>query len=714
MENINIYPFGKDGQLPGNIGLVNDMYTGGADSALTAEQGKIIGDGLFSTPVDLSGFVASTGIINSVDNWDSSGGTCIFLPVEPGKVYKLSNTDENNNSHNVNYSFLTAAGVGSQGTTPAYATGYSGRVIINYGVTILVTAPADAKYLYLRKTLSDGDYILPLVSLWDTNIAEKIKGAQDASSPLYEVKWSDLRTYTNIAIGTAKKWGSGIGDCMMLPIFPGWKYKVVQTTTHNAHIAILSQWKPGESTDPVQFATGWDDRVVVQRGAEPYVFTAPDDAVAMYIRLTDSQGNAQTPQAIYTYQEDYELLVATFNSAYNKTDVDSVVNKFCKLADGKDDIETFMFFTDPHLTNMSRYEGMDEFVRDKYISTLQRYYNSLPLDNCICGGDWLDNAHTSPEACAILGFVDGVMRKLFRNYRPILGNHDTNPYSGNGGSADWVNALTYKTVRNLMFRENKETYYSFDGVNTKFYMMNSGMSYVKTMTNSTYNQYIGPRWEQIAWLGNKLLTDDAANSIIAMHIYANADSEEEWFSDETGLRAAGIHEFGYNCKRLAVAYNNRESITLNGITYNFSACTGRVLFILCGHSHLDYVDTSGEIPIVCTTNLEGNYWDDDAKVTLKSATFDNCLCDLDNMALFAVRVGAGVSRIVNYSPKTVAVGSTISLTKKVSGTVTWASRDGSIATVSSGTVTGVAAGVVGIVATNEAGEEEYWIVKVTA
>lgn len=712
MANKTVYPYGTNGQLPSSIGLVNDLYTGGVDKALTAEQGKIIGDGLFSTPVDLSGFVASTGIINSVDHWESSGGTCIFLPVEPGKVYKLSNTDENNNSHNVNYSFLTAAGVGSQGTTPAYATGYSGRVIINYGVTILVTAPADAKYLYLRKTLSDGDYILPLVSLWDTNIAEKIKGAQDASSALYEVKWSDLRTYTNIAIGTAKKWGSGIGDCMMLPIFPGWKYKVVQKTTNNAHIAILSQWKPGTSTDPVQFATGWDDRVVVQRGAEPYVFTAPNDAVAMYIRLTDSQGNPQTPEAVYTYNQDYELQVATFNSSFNETNVDPIVSKFCALADGKDNIETFMFFTDPHLTNRSRYEGVDDYVRDKYISTLQRYYNSMPMDTCICGGDLIDDAHTSQEACALLGFYDGVFRKMFRNFHCLLGNHDTNPYSGSGGQADWVNALPYKTVRNLIFREEKETYYSFDAVKTKFYMMNSGMSYLKTMTNSTYNQYLGPRWEQIAWLGNKLLTDDAPNSIIAMHIYANADTEEEWFSTETGIRAYGIHEFGLNCKRLAVAYNNRESITLNGNTYDFSASTGRVMFIMCGHCHADYIDTSGEIPIVCTTDLQGGYWDNGEKKYSLTATFDCDLADLDNKTLYAVRVGAGVSRIVNYSPKSVSAGSTLSLTKKVSGTVTWTSRDTTIATVSNGTVTGVSAGVVGIIATNAAGEEEYWIIKV--
>lgn len=42
MANQTIYPYGQDGELPSNIGLVNDLVTGGADKALAAEQGKIL------------------------------------------------------------------------------------------------------------------------------------------------------------------------------------------------------------------------------------------------------------------------------------------------------------------------------------------------------------------------------------------------------------------------------------------------------------------------------------------------------------------------------------------------------------------------------------------------------------------------------------------------------------------------------------------------
>lgn len=44
MANITVYPFGTGGRLPGSVGVINDMVTGGADKALSAEVGKHIGD----------------------------------------------------------------------------------------------------------------------------------------------------------------------------------------------------------------------------------------------------------------------------------------------------------------------------------------------------------------------------------------------------------------------------------------------------------------------------------------------------------------------------------------------------------------------------------------------------------------------------------------------------------------------------------------------
>ena len=44
MANNSVYPYGTDGTLPSGIAIVNDLTTGGADKALSAEMGKELGE----------------------------------------------------------------------------------------------------------------------------------------------------------------------------------------------------------------------------------------------------------------------------------------------------------------------------------------------------------------------------------------------------------------------------------------------------------------------------------------------------------------------------------------------------------------------------------------------------------------------------------------------------------------------------------------------
>lgn len=44
MANTTVYPFGQNGQLPSGYPIVNDLETGGADKALSAEMGKVLGE----------------------------------------------------------------------------------------------------------------------------------------------------------------------------------------------------------------------------------------------------------------------------------------------------------------------------------------------------------------------------------------------------------------------------------------------------------------------------------------------------------------------------------------------------------------------------------------------------------------------------------------------------------------------------------------------
>lgn len=42
MSNTTIYPYGTDGELPASVGIINDLVTGGADKALSAQQGVVL------------------------------------------------------------------------------------------------------------------------------------------------------------------------------------------------------------------------------------------------------------------------------------------------------------------------------------------------------------------------------------------------------------------------------------------------------------------------------------------------------------------------------------------------------------------------------------------------------------------------------------------------------------------------------------------------
>ena len=42
MSNITVYPFGTGGDLPSDVGIINDLVTGGANKALSAQQGVVL------------------------------------------------------------------------------------------------------------------------------------------------------------------------------------------------------------------------------------------------------------------------------------------------------------------------------------------------------------------------------------------------------------------------------------------------------------------------------------------------------------------------------------------------------------------------------------------------------------------------------------------------------------------------------------------------
>lgn len=293
-----------------------------------------------------------------------------------------------------------------------------------------------------------------------------------------------------------------------------------------------------------------------------------------------------------------------------------VVN-YGKLFKGKSHVESFAFFTDPHVLGGAD-DNRNETKMENYLKRVQKVFNSTPCSYLVCGGDWLNNSTTMDEACYRLGYLKGIANHLLDGCKLVLGNHDTN-YQGklDANSENYTGKLTDGTLASIMYRDTdtKKAYYSFDGDNTKCYVLDTGVEH-NTMT--AYD------WEQVAWLGSKLSEDDFAHAIIFLHIITS-----------NGEVQTNASNFG----TLVQAYNNHSTVTLNEVTYDFTSCSGHVDFWMAGHTHTDSTGTLGGIPYIITASLA---------YTSDVPLIDLVLVDYDADTVNVVRVGGtGSNRTIS-------------------------------------------------------------------
>lgn len=100
MANKTVYPFGTGGQLPSSIGVINDLTTGGADKALSAEMGKVLGEDVDALRFVISGDVPITkgkyiptnqgvGNVCPMVLTDSSTNDCAIINLSAGQTLNI-------------------------------------------------------------------------------------------------------------------------------------------------------------------------------------------------------------------------------------------------------------------------------------------------------------------------------------------------------------------------------------------------------------------------------------------------------------------------------------------------------------------------------------------------------------------------------------------------------------------------------------------------
>lgn len=151
MTNKTVYPYGTGGSLPSNIGIINDITTGGADKALSAEMGKKLGEEMnmvtFEEELPLSPNTVGYYIKN--DGTWAGGGLHRVVEVTPGSTlkFKVFNSDDTGNF----YAWLTDAYTGNPvaGTAAPLCSGTTREWASDSHGWYEETAPDDAAYLYL-------------------------------------------------------------------------------------------------------------------------------------------------------------------------------------------------------------------------------------------------------------------------------------------------------------------------------------------------------------------------------------------------------------------------------------------------------------------------------------------------------------------------------------------------------------------------------------
>ena len=391
-------------------------------------------------------------------------------------------------------------------------------------------------------------------------------------------------------------------------------------------------------------------------------FLIPEGATRFIIQFSYSsnvQDETTDPPIIFDptlygnltiYKMYSKLNSYSFNNGdlFNEVDIDEKIQQYTNLIGKETEFDNFIFYTDPHLlANVGTTE------RVPYCMTiLQKYYNSLPLDFVLCGGDWINSRDTKSQAKKKFGYIDGFCNKMFNKHYMILGNHDYNYQGYNEDITPMVvntGELPIQTINNLFFRPYKKAYYSFETRDSIFYILDSGV--VDPAAGTTYEDALTDyRKEQLSWLATELQHTTKSHIVIGIHMFTINQSFEDENTNEM-VTIPIIPRFTIEIGNLIKAYHQLLSYTIpdSNITFNFTSSTGGAIeFLIAGHTHKDYMYNANElvatdltesysfpIPVLVTTNFY-----DARKKRASEPTFDIIHADYTNRKLYAVRVGS--------------------------------------------------------------------------
>ena len=282
--------------------------------------------------------------------------------------------------------------------------------------------------------------------------------------------------------------------------------------------------------------------------------------------------------------------------------------------------EGYLYFTDPHAVNISFDANFMESERIKY-EKLSRLYSYTNSSFAMCGGDWLRSSNSRESALKMLSYIRAETKAWFDTCYLIVGNHDYNYQFAveEGVNVRSEHELSNDEIVSVWFSEYGKTYYSFITESSRYYVFDSGIDW-------GHDELTELDIEQIAWYLGMLSGNDDKHIVLCPHMVYLSD-------DEMNPGSRVLIE-------ISAAYNNRLKYDLDGITYDFSRKTGRVEYVISGHTHDSSNGVIEGIPYVTVcSSAKGS--------ELPAADF--VYADYTNRRLYLYRVGEGESREIDLA-----------------------------------------------------------------
>ena len=254
------------------------------------------------------------------------------------------------------------------------------------------------------------------------------------------------------------------------------------------------------------------------------------------------------------------------------------IRNFTRLLKDIGKSESFLFFTDFHIACIDGWEHNYETA----MNYIQNLYGATPTNFVLSGGDWLQSHDTQDDALYKLSVISSGLKKKFGDrFVALVGNHDTNYQGVISEDNNSIGTLTQTQIDNTFSSLRGKSYFKYNANTFAMYCFDTGAYLEGTEPYAI---------EQIKWFANGLLNGSDEHIVIALHAL-------RWRGETESMK-----EFPKEITKCADAYNRRGTYTIDGQTFNFVNCTGKVAFLISGHEHADGDVIINNIQCVYTIN----------------------------------------------------------------------------------------------------------------